>query len=227
MGCRIQLNVLLKKKRAATLAATIATTLFVFPVSGSERLENALESVNPPIPPIPEIQTQTQDKTITRWKGRGFSTEEQRVLEFLQERGITDRAALATILGNIKQESRFQTTICEGGANTGYHGCHRGGFGLIQWTTVGRYNGLGNFARNYGLNPNDLTTQLRWMVNEREWRQVEYVWKTPGKSIEGYMWAAKKWLGWGIHGARTTYSYQYYDMLQQETITVEETQKDK
>ena len=30
---------------------------------------------------------------------------------------------------------------------------------------------------------------------------------------DGYMWAAKKWLGWGVHGARTTYAHQYYQVL--------------
>ena len=43
--------------------------------------------------------------------------------------------------------------------------------------------------------------------------QIDYVWKTPNKSIDGYMWAAKKWLGWGVHGARTTYAHQYYQQL--------------
>ena len=109
----------------------------------------------------------------------------------------------------------FDTRICEGGARTGYAGCHRGGFGLIQWTTTGRYNGLGSFARKYGLDPNELSTQLRWMVNERQWRDNEYVWKTPGKSINQYMNAAYRWLGWGIHGARTTYANQYYQALYQ------------
>jgi len=205
-------------KRAATLAATIATTLFLLPVTASQRLQEQLDSVQS-ISTTQEVAVdeaaipQQQEPKNNRWVGRGFSESEQRVLEFLQERGITDRAALATILGNIRQESLFDTHICEGGRRTGYHRCHSGGFGLIQWTTVGRYNGLGNYARANGLNPNDLDTQLGWMVNEREWKKVEHIWKTPGKSINGYMNAAYRWLGWGVHGARTSYAHAYYDAL--------------
>ena len=206
-----------QKRIAATLAC--ATLLFSLPGSSSQRLDEALRSIT--APETQEVATvepqvdETPSTTEPTWKGRNFSKTEERVLEFLQERGITDRAALATILGNIKQESMFETTICEGGARTGYSGCHSGGFGLIQWTTQGRYDGLGIFSRNFGLDPNSLEAQLRWMVNETEWIKVQHIWETPGKSIDGYMRAAYRWLGWGIHGARTTYSHQYYNALYQ------------
>ena len=200
------------QKRIALLAT--ATLLFSMPGISSQRLDEALI-----INPAPETQEEEvviepeAEETEPMWVGKNFTPTESAVLLFLQERGITDRAALATILGNIKQESLFETRICEGGARTGYSGCHSGGFGLIQWTTLGRYNGLGTFSRNYGLDPNSLQAQLRWMVNEVEWLQVKHIWETPGKSIDGYMRAAKRWLGWGIHGNRTVYSYQYYDAL--------------
>ena len=206
---------MLKQKRAATLAASIATTLFLLPVTASQRisLNEALSEVTEVTGETEEVKETSEPKTSKTWKGRNFTKQEQQVLKFLQERGITDRAALATILGNIKQESRFDTIICEGGRRTGYHNCHSGGFGLIQWTTYGRYNGLGRFSKNYGLDPNSLDAQLRWMVNEREWIELEHHWKTPGKSIDGYMNAAHRWLGWGIHGARTSYAHQYYNAL--------------
>lgn len=213
---------MLDKKRAATLAATIATTLFVLPVFGSQRLQEALKDVK--TTEVTEVKT-IQKPLLTKqvWVGNNFSQQEQRVLSFLQERGITDRGALATILGNIKQESNFHTTICEGGARTGYAGCHRGGFGLIQWTTVGRYNGLGKFSRNHGLDPNKLETQLRYMVNENQWVKNEHIWKTPGQSINHYMNAAYRWLGWGIHGARTHFAHQYYQNLTLETVVHSDT----
>ncbi len=212
-------------KRAATLGTTLATTLLILPVLGSTRLEEQLNDIpsishHENIDEVEEKEEQEPSTTVTRWVGKNFSDTESRVLEFLQERGITDRAALATILGNIRQESLFQTNICEGGAKTGYHRCHSGGFGLIQWTTYGRYNGLGNFSAKYGLDPNSLDAQLRWMVNEREWRLVEHHWKTPGKSINGYMQSAYRWLGWGIHGARTKYAHQYYGSLTQVQVEV-------
>ena len=86
------------------------------------------------------------------WKCPDCSPAEQYVLKELQEHTkITDRNALATIMGNIKQESKFHSNICEGGARVPYSDCHRGGYGLIQWTTKNRYLGLGRFCDKYNL----------------------------------------------------------------------------
>ena len=78
---------------------------------------------------VVEPQQEPQPRTL---RLKGASPTEQEVLEFITEIGITDKNAVETILGNIKQESKFETRICEGGKRTGYSGCHRGGFGLIQ-----------------------------------------------------------------------------------------------
>ena len=198
---------MLTKRIASFMGATL---LFSLPACSSQRLDEATQLT--PAPETQEVSVQEKE-TQPIWRGKGFTVTETAVLLFLQQEGITDKAALSTILGNIKQESNFELKICEGGARTGYHRCHSGGFGLIQWTTTGRYRGLGSFAKSNGLNPDSLEAQLGWMVNEREWRKIEYVWKTPGKSIDGYMWAAKKWLGWGIHGSRTSYAHTYYSQL--------------
>ena len=160
--------------------------------------------------PVADLEPEPVAKT---WKCPGCTPNEARTLEFLQERGIYDRAALATVMGNIKQESKFLTNICEGGARVPYHQCHSGGFGLIQWTTAGRYRGLGSFARKYDLDPTDLEAQLRWMVNESQWVRYEPYLKGEGQSIEYYMKHAYAWLGWGIHGARTQYAYSYYNTM--------------
>ena len=73
------------------------------------------------------------------WKCEDCSPEEQYVLKELQEHTrITDRNALATIMGNIKQESKFIPNIFEGGDRVSYNDCHSGGYGLIQWTSIGR-----------------------------------------------------------------------------------------
>ena len=75
---------------------------------------------------------------------------QQYVLEQLQTRAeVTDKTALAVIMGNIEQESRFTSNICEGGAIVPYDKCLRGGYGLIQWTTQARYDGLGEFCKKY------------------------------------------------------------------------------
>jgi hypothetical protein len=140
---------------------------------------------------------------------KGCNTYESRALAFLQDRGITDRNALATIMGNIRQESTFIPNICEGGARTSYRGCRSGGYGLIQWTDSARYNGLGRHADKIGANPSALETQLDYMINESDWKMIEHQMKTPGRTINDYMRLARKWIRWGHHGARTDFAYEY------------------
>ena len=148
-----------------------------------------------------------------KWECPTCSPIEQEALNTFQERGVTDKLALATLLGNIKHESQWKPKVCQGGAITGYHGCRTGGFGLIQWTTVGRYSGLGNFANRYGCDVNSSSCQLRYIFTEPAWQRAEAGFKTPGKTIESYMGNAYTWLGWGIHGHRTDYSYNYARQL--------------
>ena len=148
---------------------------------------------------------------------KGCNENENATLAFLQDYGIKDRNALATIMGNIKQESNFHANICEGGSRINYHSCRWGGYGLIQWTSANRYHGLGAFARKYEGNPSTLQTQLRYLTTEVQWQRIVDRMKTPGKSIDRYMNYAYSWIGWGIHGARTQYAYQYANKL----ITVE------
>jgi len=143
---------------------------------------------------------------------KGCSLYENLALDYFQERGIKDKNALATILGNIKQESMFVPNICEGGSRTNYRNCY-GGYGLIQWTSADRYHGLGQFARKYGGSPSDIHTQLRYLTNEVQWKEIESRMKTSGKSIDRYMNDTYSWIGWGIHGDRTSYAHQYVNRL--------------
>jgi hypothetical protein len=143
---------------------------------------------------------------------KGCSKHEQLALDYFQDQGIKDRNALATIMGNIKQESTFQSSVCEGGSITSYHNCGRG-YGLIQWTSADRYYGLGDFAKKYGGSPSALQTQLRYLTNEVQWKRIEEKMKTPGKSIYSYMDYAYSWIGWGHHGARTAYAHDYVTRL--------------
>ena len=147
---------------------------------------------------------------------KGCNDNENTALAFLQDEGINDRNALATIMGNIKQESNFHANICEGGGRVSYNSCW-GGYGLIQWTSANRYYGLGDFAKRYGGSPSDLDTQLRYLTNEVQWKRIEDRMKMPGKSINRYMDYAYSWIGWGIHGSRTHYAHEYANKL----ITVE------
>jgi hypothetical protein len=147
---------------------------------------------------------------------KSCNANEKIALQKLQEWGIKDRNALATIMGNIRQESTFQPDVCEGGARTGYHGCRSGGFGLIQWTSSNRFHGLGTHAKKIGGDPSSIHTQLSYLLHEGDWKMIETEMMRPGRTINDYMHLARKWIRWGHHGARTSYAHDYANRL---TIT--------
>jgi hypothetical protein len=146
----------------------------------------------------------------TTWECPDCTPSEQYVLEQLQEKtNIKDRNALATILGNIKSESNFHANICEGGARVPYSDCHRGGYGIIQWTTESRYMGLGLFCKKYGCDPSSLEGQTSYMINEIHFQKVLPDFEGSGQTVSQYMSPSYRWLGWGIKGHRETYAYDY------------------
>jgi len=178
-------------------------------------------------PPFSIIQEEPTSKTATKEVApekpkerrlicKGCNENENDTLNYFQDIGVKDRNALATIMGNIRQESTFVPNICEGGRRTSWGNCY-GCYGLIQLTSANRYYGLGDFARKYGGSPSSLHTQLRYLTNEVQWKDIEEKMKTPGKSINRYMDYAYSWIGWGHHGARTSYAQDYASRL----ITVE------
>jgi hypothetical protein len=212
---------------AMSLAASVTTTTASLPFV-NYKLQGPPPPVTGQVPfsIIKEFDLVDEKKTAIREVApkpkeirlicKGCNENENATLAFFQDRGIKDRNALATIMGNIRQESTFVPNICEGGSRTGYHNCGRG-YGIIQWTSANRYYGLGDFARKYGGNPSTLTTQLRYLTNEVQWQKIEDLMKTPGKSINSYMNYAYSWIGWGHHGARTSYAHDYANRM----ITVE------
>jgi len=158
-----------------------------------------------PIEAVPAPESQV------KWKCPSCTENEKHVLRELQVTAkITDRNALSTIMGNIKSESNFHPNICEGGSRVNYNQCHSGGFGLIQWTTVGRYNNLGFFARKFGCNVNTLECQTRFLINEVHFQKVLPEFQNEGYAIHQYMAPAYYWLGWGIKGDREHFSHQYH-----------------
>ena len=160
---------------------------------------------------IPVIDYAFQDP---KWECKDCTEEEQYVLKELQlKTKITDKNALATILGNIKQESKFIANICEGGARVPYDDCHRGGYGIIQWTSTGRYNGLGFFAESYGCDPSTLECQTRYMINEDVFQRYLPEFEGGGRTVSQYMVPAYYWLGWGIKGNRELYAYDFTKKL--------------
>lgn len=188
-------------------SSLVAATAFV-PVSAiastTSKTDIAVNSQSQTSEQIEDVKTPGK-----RYVCKGCNDNETAALNFFQDKGITDKNALATILGNIKQESTFIPNICEGGALTTYERCRAGGFGLIQFTSSDRYYGLGNFAKRVGGDPSSLDTQLNYMIEEPQWQRIQEKMRAPGKPIERYMAYAYSWIGWGIHGARTSYAYDY------------------
>ena len=168
-------------------------------------------AVEQPKEEVVSIEVKPYEKT---WKLPDGTPAEQYVLSELQKHTkISDRNALATILGNIKSESNFHSNICEGGARVPYGDCHRGGYGLIQWTSVNRYDNLGKFCNKYDCDPSSLEGQTRYMINESVFQRYLPEFEGRGKTVDQYMVAAYYWLGWGIKGYRQQYAYEYSKKL--------------
>ena len=194
----------IKKTIFRKLTATVVIGLIAVP-SGATIIPTIVESK------IEEAEdSEVLEKRFVLPNG---SPNEQAVLIALQDIGIRDKIALSVIMGNIRQESRFHSNICEGGARVEYQHCYYGGYGLIQWTTPGRYKGLGEFASRYGGDPSNIHTQIRYMFSETEWKGIVESMKNEGQSMGYYMDKAYYWLGWGHHGARTDYSHDYASRL--------------
>ena len=172
---------------------------------------------------VNEEKAQPIQQMVEKWDCPGCNSNERYVLSKLQDyTKITDRNALSTLMGNIKSESNFHPNICEGGARVQYNQCHSGGYGLIQWTTVGRYNGLGSFCRKYDCDPSSLEGQVRYMVNENQFQKVLPDFEGTGWTIRQYMVPSYYWLGWGIKGYRESYAHDYYAKLVKVTVPLTE-----
>ncbi len=168
-------------------------------------------AVEKPKEEVVSIEVKPYEKT---WKLPDGTPAEQYVLSELQKHTkISDRNALATILGNIKSESNFHSNICEGGARVPYGDCHRGGYGLIQWTSINRYNNLGKFCNKYDCDPSSLEGQTRYMINENIFQRYLPMFEGGGQTVSQYMVPAYYWLGWGIKGNREIYAYEYTTKL--------------
>ena len=216
-GCRILLNLMQN-------FFTVTLPLLATVTTGTASLPSLFPP--PPVsgpPPFSIIQEGTTSKTAIREVApekskekrlicKGCNENENVALDYFQDIGIKDKNALATIMGNIRQESTFVPNVCEGGNRTNYRNCY-GGYGLIQWTSTNRYYGLGDFAKRYGGSPSSLQTQLRYLTTEVQWKQIEDRMKKSGRSIYSYMDTTYSWIGWGIHGARTSYAHDYANRM--------------
>ena len=195
----------MKTMSAATLAGAVGLAAFA---TYSAMTTPPPVATAPPVVEIPVVPYRPS------WKCPDCTENEKYVLKQLQAKTrITDRNALATILGNIKQESKFIPNICEGGARVSYRDCTRGGYGLIQWTSLGRYNNLGKFTERYNMDPSSLEGQTSYMINESVFQRYLPEFEGNGKTVSQYMVPAYYWLGWGIKGNREVYAYEYTKQL--------------
>ncbi len=187
----------------------VANTLAPITVAAIATASTPFLATAPPAVKIPAHKLEE-----TKWTCPECTPNEKYVLEQLQKHTkISDRNALATIMGNIKSESNFTPDICEGGARVSYHQCLTGGFGLIQWTSIGRYNNLGKFCNKYDCDPSSLEGQTRFMINESVFQRYLPLFEGSGQTVRQYMVPAYYWLGWGIKGNREHYSYNYSKKL--------------
>ena len=190
----------------------VANTLVSIVIAATATASTPFLATAPPAVKIPTQEFKETKKS--KWICPECTPNEQYVLEQLQEHTkISDRNALATIMGNIKSESNFHPNICEGGARVNYNQCHSGGYGLIQWTSIGRYNNLGKFCAKYDCDPSSLEGQTRYMINENIFQRYLPMFEGGGQTVRQYMVPAFYWLGWGIKGHREHYSYNYTKKL--------------
>lgn len=201
---------------AAVLTGSAATTLALLPKPAATASFPYSIIREEPESKVAILEAAPEKPKEKRLICKSCNANEKIALQKLQEWGIKDRNALATIMGNIRQESTFQPDVCEGGARTGYHGCRSGGFGLIQWTSSNRFYGLGTHAKKIGGDPSSIHTQLSYLLHEGDWKMIETEMMRPGRTIDDYMHLARKWIRWGHHGARTSYARDYANRL---TIT--------
>jgi hypothetical protein len=197
---------------AATSAATLPTPSFA---STSNLQKNLTEVIKIQETATKEVAPEEKPKE-KRLTCVGCNSYELTVLNALQDEGVVDKVAIATIMGNIKQESTFIPNICETSGIVPYHRCRSGGFGILQWTDSARYNGLGNFAKKYGGDPSSIHTQIKYMFYEPDWHMIKEHMKKPGGTINDYMRLAYRWVRWGHKGPRETYARQYLNKFSYE-----------
>ena len=162
--------------------------------------QSSTDATVKPIPVVPYEES---------WKCPDCSPQEKYVLAELQEH--TKISDLMLLLRSWETLNRSLTSIptCEGGARIPYNTCDSGGYGLIQWTSVGRYDGLGKFCNKYGCDPSSLEGQTRYMINENVFQRYLPMFEGGGQTVSQYMVPAYYWLGWGIKGNREIYAYEY------------------
>ncbi len=114
------------------------------------------------------------DPTCTSGTATGYITlngkdNTEKILKFFMDHGLT-LAQASGIVGNFMAESGLDPTIIQGGGhaepNSGFTPTSGVGFGLAQWTSGGRQQGLVNKSRELGVDITDLGVQLAYAWDE-------------------------------------------------------------
>lgn len=114
------------------------------------------------------------DPTCTSGTATGYITlngkdNTEKILKFFMDHGLT-LAQSSGIVGNFMAESGLDPTIIQGGGhakpNSGFTPTSGVGFGLAQWTSGGRQQGLVNKSRELGVDITDLGVQLAYAWDE-------------------------------------------------------------
>lgn len=137
------------------------------------------------LPEVQRLDYEPATQTNTEFTGSGDDLK-QYVYEGMLRRGIPETQAKGFMM-NFPDESGFNVTAREGAPNV--HGTR--GFGLYQVTDtapgVGRETDLRNFAKQNGLDPNSVDTQLdflKWELGNTEkgaWNIISKA-STPGEA---------------------------------------------
>ncbi|HLB66296.1 MAG TPA: phage tail tip lysozyme [Candidatus Saccharimonadales bacterium] len=101
----------------------------------------------------------------------------EKIWNFLIGKGLTPPQA-AGVMGNMQAESGFnpkrvQNTPTPEGDKDNITVDGKTGYGISQWTTVGRQKGLENAAKTAGTPSGDLGTQLQYLFDESNQRALD------------------------------------------------------
>ena len=185
---RYTMGIIMKHMIPTASIATVGAAAALFAVYGM-----------PSAPPVPvqESKVVELEVTPTAWTCPDCTENEQYVLAELQKHTkISDRNALAAIMGNIKQESNFVPNICEEEIEFLTTIAIAGVMVLFSGPPINRYNNLGKFCENYGCDPSSLEGQTRYMINESTFQKYLPEFEGRGFTVSQYMVPSYYWLGW-------------------------------
>ena len=145
--------------------------------------------------PIPVIEYKEQF-----WECPTCTPAEQYVLKELQKQtNIKSRNAFRRFLETLNRKVTSVPSYARRGSRVPYDRCFasRWIYGIIQWTTESRYNGLGSFCKKYGCDPSSLAGQVRYMINENQFQTVLPEFEGGVDTVAQYMVPCYYWIRLG------------------------------